>query len=225
MKLLLFLSFSLCFSFIAKPQNFNSVSKEKQFKTIQLVDSKTEIIKAGADAQTVPLFHPVPDTLGVYAATNDARGSVLFSPPLRHLAVTSGFGYRFHPILKSQMFHSGIDFRACNDTVFAILSGIITHQTESPGYGKRISIFLGKQYECLYAHLSQTFVHKGEWVEPGQAIGITGNSGLSTGEHLHFAVTNAGKPVNPLPFLATLTKYYKHLEYARKEKLSFIYDE
>lgn len=225
MKLLLFLSFSLCFSFIATPQNFNSVSKEKHFKTIQLVDSKTEIIKAGGDTHTTSLLHPGPDTLGAYAATDDVPGSVLFSPPLRHLAVTSGFGYRFHPILKSPMFHSGIDFRACNDTVFAILAGIITHQTESPGYGKRISIFLGKQYECLYAHLSQTFVSKGEWVEPGQAIGITGNSGLSTGEHLHFEVTNAGKPVNPLPFLATLTKYNNQFEYAGKEKLSFIYDE
>ena len=225
MKLLLFLSFSLCCPFIVKPQNFNSVSKEKQFKTIQLVDSKTEIPKAGADTYPVPLLHPVPDTLGVYAATDDARGSVLFSPPLRHLAVTSGFGYRFHPILKSQMFHSGIDFRARNDTVFAVLAGIITQKTESPGYGKRISIYLGKQYKCLYAHLSQTFVNKGEWVEPGQAIGITGSSGLSTGEHLHFEVTKAGKPVNPLQFLATLTKYYKHLEYAGKEKLSFVYDE
>ena len=223
MKLLLFLSFSLCFPLIAKPQNFNSVSKERQFKTIQLVHSKTEIPKAGTD--TVSLLQSVSGTLGVYAATNDTRGSVLFSPPLRHLAVTSGFGYRFHPILKSQMFHSGIDFRARNDTVFAVLAGIITQKTESPGYGKRINIFLGKQYECLYAHLSQTFVHKGEWVEPGQAIGITGNSGLSTGEHLHFEVTNAGKPVNPLQFLATLRKYYKHLEYAGKEKLSFVYDE
>ena len=223
MKLLLFLSFSLCFPLIAKPQNFNSVSKERQFKTIQLVNSKTEIPKAGTD--TVSLLQSVSGTLGVYAATTDTRGSVLFSPPLRHLAVTSGFGYRFHPILKSQMFHSGIDFRARNDTVFAVLAGIITQKTESPGYGKRINIFLGKQYECLYAHLSQTFVHKGEWVEPGQAIGITGNSGLSTGEHLHFEVTNAGKPVNPLQFLATLRKYYKHLEYAGKEKLSFVYDE
>ncbi|WP_319591722.1 M23 family metallopeptidase [uncultured Draconibacterium sp.] len=225
MKLLLFLSFSLCFPFIAKPQNFNSVSKEKQFKTIQLVDSKTEIIKAGADTHSVPLLHPNPDTLRVHAGTDNAPGSVLFSPPLRHLAVTSGFGYRFHPILKSQMFHSGIDFQACNDTVFAILAGIISNQTESPGYGKRISIFLGKQYECLYAHLSQTLVSTGEWVEPGQAIGITGNTGLSTGEHLHFEITNAGKPVNPLPFLATLTKYYNQFEYAGKEKLSFIYDE
>ncbi|WP_430972962.1 M23 family metallopeptidase [Sunxiuqinia rutila] len=223
MKLLLFLSFSLCCPFIAKAQSFNSVSKEKQFKTIQLVHSKTEIPKAGAD--TVPFLQSVSDTLSVYAATIDIRGSVLFSPPLRHLDVTSGFGYRFHPILKSQMFHSGIDFRARNDTVFAVLAGIITQKTESPGYGKRINIFLGKQYECLYAHLSQTFVHKGEWVEPGQAIGITGSSGLSTGEHLHFEVTKAGKPVNPLQFLATLTKYYKHLEYAGKEKLSFVYDE
>lgn len=223
MKLLLFLSFSLCCPFIVKPPNFNSVSKERQFKTIQVVDSKTEIPKTGAD--TIPLLQSVSDTLGVYAATNDTRGSVLFSPPLRHLAVTSGFGYRFHPILKSQMFHSGIDFRARHDTVFAILAGIITQKTESPGYGKRINIFLGKQYECLYAHLSQTFVNKGEWVEPGQAIGITGSSGLSTGEHLHFEVTKAGKPVNPLQFLATLTKYYKHLEYAGKEKLSFVYDE
>ncbi|MFV0591550.1 MAG: M23 family metallopeptidase [Draconibacterium sp.] len=190
-------------------QCFNSVTKKKQFNTVSLLEKQIDTVQANTDTLKSRIDTLASDSVEI---TKKSNVSHLFSLPLHHLTVTSDFGDRLHPILKFQRFHSGIDFLARSDTVFAILSGIVTQQTESPGYGKCISLFLGKQYECLYAHLSQSFVKKGDFVSPGQAIGITGNTGLSTGEHLHFSVTNAGKPVDPLPFLATLTNYFNHFK-------------
>jgi len=127
----------------------------------------------------------------------------LLALPLRHLALTSGYGYRIHPVTRRFSFHSGIDLRARNDTVFAVMPGRIAFVDFDPVTGVHIRLCSG-DFIFLYGHLSQIFVLAGDSVNSCTPLGITGSSGRVTGEHLHFSVSYRQVPVNPLHFLRGL---------------------
>ncbi len=113
-------------------------------------------------------------------------------------AVTSGFGYRFHPILRTQRLHTGIDFGASKGTpVHAAADGEVFSASWRGGYGKCIILLHGGGVSTLYGHLSVIHVGAGQTVRRGQLIGAVGSTGLSTGPHLHFEVRRNGVPVNP----------------------------
>ncbi len=123
--------------------------------------------------------------------------------PLHHLTLTSGYGIRVHPITRQWAFHSGIDLRARSDTVFAIMNGIVVKAS----YDNFLGIYIQLDHsglQSLYGHLSQIFVLPGDTVLSDQPIGVTGCSGRTTGEHLHFGILYNSKPVNPLQFLYRL---------------------
>ncbi|WP_426584205.1 M23 family metallopeptidase [Mucilaginibacter sp. R-33] len=128
-----------------------------------------------------------------------------FCLPLRHLALTSGYGYRMHPLTGQYRFHAGIDLRANQDTVFAVLPGHITFAGYDAVTGAHIRLSSG-DFSFLYGHLSQVFVLAGDSVPACRPLGITGSSGRVSGEHLHFSVSYQQKPVNPLAFLRDLTR-------------------
>ncbi|WP_075602339.1 M23 family metallopeptidase [Saccharicrinis aurantiacus] len=111
----------------------------------------------------------------------------------------SGWGYRIHPIYKTRRFHYGMDFTASTGTeVYATGDGKVSKVTkQSIGYGKRIEIDHGFGYKTLYAHLNDFNVKKGQKVKRGDVIGYVGNSGTSTGPHLHYEVMVKNKKVNP----------------------------
>ena len=114
-------------------------------------------------------------------------------------AITSGFGYRYHPILHITRLHAGIDFHAPTGTpVHAAASGIIVRAQYMRGYGNTITIAHGSDLSTVYGHLSRIYVRTGERVTQGQTIGASGATGLATGPHLHFEVRVHGRPVNPL---------------------------
>ena len=131
--------------------------------------------------------------------------------PLRHLSLTSGYGYRIHPITGRYCFHSGIDLRASHDTVFAVLPGRVSLSGYDALTGVHIQLASG-DFSFLYGHLSQVFVLAGDSVDAGSPLGITGASGRVTGEHLHFSVCYRHKPVNPLLFLRGLTNNLKQIK-------------
>ena len=124
--------------------------------------------------------------------------------PLRHMRLTSGYGFRVHPLTGRYQFHKGIDLRARNDTVFAVLAGKVTAANYDPLLGFYIRLDHGG-FETLYGHLSQVLVLARDSVNAGDALAITGASGLVTGEHLHFAVSYRHKAIDPLKFLTLLT--------------------
>jgi murein DD-endopeptidase MepM/ murein hydrolase activator NlpD len=124
--------------------------------------------------------------------------------PLRHLALTSGYGYRIHPVTGRFSFHSGIDLHARHDTVFAVMPGRIAFVGYDPMTGVHIRLASG-DFTLLFGHLSQVFVLAGDSVNSCTPLGITGSSGRVTGEHLHFSVSYRQVPVNPLLFLRGLT--------------------
>lgn len=115
---------------------------------------------------------------------------------------SSGFGMRIHPIYKIRKMHEGMDFVAPVGTpIYATADGIVSIGSESYfGNGKYVKINHSYGYETSYSHLSQIMVKKGQPVKRGDIIGLLGNTGLSTGPHLHYEVIQNNKPVNPINY-------------------------
>ncbi len=116
--------------------------------------------------------------------------------------ITSPFGWRTHPILGYQKFHSGMDFGAEYGTViYAADSGTVIYAGWYGGYGNAVIIDHGGDLSTLYAHASQLYVSEGETIQKGQPVAAVGSTGFSTGPHLHFEVRSNGEPVDPAQFL------------------------
>ena len=113
----------------------------------------------------------------------------------------SGYGYRIDPIYKTTKFHSGMDFSANIGTpVYATGDGRVVKVGWESGYGKLIKIDHGFGYMTWYAHLNDYNVRAGQKVVRGEVIGKVGNTGKSTGPHLHYEVHVKGKVVNPVNY-------------------------
>lgn len=113
----------------------------------------------------------------------------------------SGFGMRFHPILKSRRMHNGIDIVTYSGTpVHAAGKGVISFTGRRGGYGLAVEINHGFGYRSIYAHLSKINVKPGQPVKRGDLIAQSGNTGLSTGPHLHYEVQHNGVKMDPEDF-------------------------
>ena len=116
--------------------------------------------------------------------------------------ITSLFGKRKDPVNHKKAFHTGIDFRGRRgDKVYATADGIVRKAFRNGGYGKYILIDHGNGYTTAFAHLQTILVKRGERVTRGQLIGLVGNTGRSTGSHLHYEVCLHRKPINPYKFM------------------------
>ena len=116
--------------------------------------------------------------------------------PLKSIKVTSPYGYRCDPFTGKLSWHNGLDLRAKNEPAYAMMDGIV----EKVGYdnrsGKYVTLRHGNFY-ISYCHLSSIIVGRGEKVYPGTIVGVTGNTGRSTGCHLHLTCKKDGKSINP----------------------------
>jgi murein DD-endopeptidase MepM/ murein hydrolase activator NlpD len=116
--------------------------------------------------------------------------------------VASGFGYRMDPIYKTKKFHTGMDFTAPTGTeIYATGNGKVEYIEKSfRGYGNHIIINHGFGYQTLYGHMSVINVRIGQEVKRGDVIGYVGNTGKSTGPHLHYEVIKNDEKINPVNF-------------------------
>ena len=113
----------------------------------------------------------------------------------------SGYGDRVDPIYKSTKFHEGMDFSANIGTpIYATGNGTVTKAGWQSGYGRVVVINHGYGYETLYAHMNKINVRVGQKVTRGEVIGEVGNTGKSTGPHLHYEVHVKGRVVNPVNY-------------------------
>ncbi|MCS6814366.1 MAG: peptidoglycan DD-metalloendopeptidase family protein [Cyanobacteria bacterium] len=117
-------------------------------------------------------------------------------------ALTSYFGWRVHPILGYERFHSGIDFAAdYGSPIRAADNGYVIFAGWYGGYGNAVILDHGNGISTLYGHAEELLVAEGQYVQRGQVIATVGSTGLSTGPHLHFEVRQGGEPVDPMAFL------------------------
>ena len=134
--------------------------------------------------------------------------------PTDYDRVTSSFGHRIHPVEKKKHLHTGIDVHAFVGTpVIATADGVVsTTQNTASGFGKLIKVNHGMGFVTYYGHLDSIKVKKGQVVSKGEVIGLSGNTGRSTGPHLHYEVRYGNKPLNPAYFiLMTLSNYETQL--------------
>jgi murein DD-endopeptidase MepM/ murein hydrolase activator NlpD len=118
----------------------------------------------------------------------------------------SGFGMRIDPIYHTPAFHSGMDFVADTGTdIYATGDGTVVYCEWKQGYGNCVIVNHGFDFETLYGHISEYKVRLGQKVQRGEIIATVGNTGKSTGSHLHYEVLYRGRPDNPAKY------YYKDL--------------
>lgn len=162
----------------------------------------------------VPLFVNVKDSL-LFGLISQRMNVCL---PLDFLKLTSAYGYRKDPVSNCTVFHNGIDLQCNNAHVYAMLPGIIKKaHYGNKGYGNYIVLEHGI-FECLYGHLSTITVHEGDAVTAGTIVAISGNTGKSTGPHLHIRLRKEGRSVDPGLFVDYLNGYITQLQ----EKMMYL---
>ena len=166
-----------------------------QFNTV----TQRQAHRKAVPQDTLPINKPTPPTSPTLPTSIYTSSNLTMVSPLRHLVITSPFGYRTDPFTRKRAFHSGIDLRANYEPAYAITYGEVIHV----GYDNRSGLFVTIRHGSItlsYCHLSQSLVTKRTHVNPGTPIGITGNSGSrSTGPHLHLTLkdTKKGRAIDP----------------------------
>ncbi len=165
-----------------------------------LVKNTAELEKA--ENELLDLAKKIEDEIRRKQSDAAYIGGIMTWPAPGYTRITSEFGYRIHPILKTRKLHTGIDIGVpSNSTIVAAQSGTVIASGYNGGYGKIVMIDHGGGIVTLYAHNNTLLVSEGDKVEKGQAISKSGSTGLSTGPHLHFEVRENGEYVNPLPWV------------------------
>lgn len=172
-------------------------SKAGQMLKIALLKSRVESIRGEAERTE--------ENLRELKSFFDAQRSILASTPSIWPSrgwVTSDFGFRYDPYTGDRTMHRGLDIAtAAGTTVIAPADGQVISTEYNSYYGKVILVDHGNSVVTRYAHLSEIAVKDGEKVTRGQKIGAVGNSGRSTGPHLHYELEVNGIPVNPMKYI------------------------
>ena len=192
-----------CLSVSSAKAQFNTVSdnvcryKVKKVKEVVLSSENNEVDSLAIN----PLQQKTDSDDGKQKQWISGYPSITY--PLKSIKVTSPYGYRRDPITGKQSWHNGLDLRAKNEPAYAMMDGIV----EKVGYdcrsGNYVTLKHGNYY-VSYCHLSSIIVGKGERVFSGTIVGVTGNTGRSTGSHLHLTCKKDGKSINPTILFAMI---------------------
>lgn len=145
----------------------------------------------------------------IVALNKDAAVRLRHTPAIQPISnrdlnrTASGYGYRIDPVYNVRKFHSGMDFSCDKRTpIYATADGVVESAKWQSGYGYTVVVDHGFGYKTLYAHLldNKFIVKKGQKVVRGEMIALSGNSGKSTGPHLHYEVILNGKHENPVNY-------------------------
>ena len=186
----------------AKAQ-FNTVSDNVCRYKVKKVEENIPF-SANNDVDSLAINPPLQETDSVDSKQKQwISGYPSITYPLKSIKVTSPYGYRRDPITGKQSWHNGLDLRAKNEPAYAMMDGIV----EKVGYDNRSGNYVTLRhgnYHVSYCHLSSIIVRKGEYVYPGIIVGVTGNTGRSTGSHLHLTCKKDGKSINPMNLILSI---------------------
>ncbi|NPA54846.1 MAG: peptidoglycan DD-metalloendopeptidase family protein [Epsilonproteobacteria bacterium] len=142
--------------------------------------------------------------------------------PVPYIGISSRFGWRIHPILHKREFHTGLDMRAkFNTPVRATADGIVefAHYHKRSGYGNLLIIDHNFGFKTMFGHLHKIVVKQGDFIKKGQIIAYSGNTGLSSGPHLHYEIRYLGMVLDPMVFVKwNLQNYNSIFKKERKIK-------
>ncbi len=176
------------------PVPLSGVSKEMLVKKMEM-DINDLLSKTGMEEQSLQ---------EVYENILDKKDLLLATPsiwPVRGF-ISSGFGWRINPITGGKEFHEGLDIATqSGNPIRAPSNGIVSYAGWESGFGNTVVIDHGYGITTLYGHMSKIEVKTGEIVKRGQTIGLVGDTGFSTGPHVHYQVMINGIPVNPMRYL------------------------
>lgn len=159
-------------------------------------------LATGRNGELDPRFERMAISLTRMAALEQGLSGVPQVMPADYSQISSGFGYRRDPFNTNPAMHSGLDFKGpIGAPIRAAAQGKISFVGTRSGYGKTIEISHGNGLMTRYAHMSAYHAEVGQMVDAGHVIGAIGNTGRSTGPHLHFEVRINDRAVNPRPFL------------------------
>jgi len=219
---------------VSRNERIAGIGGSERFKRLNQLDNaelvkstalKLELIKRKMVVQSKS-FDEVSDLI------KDKEKLLAHTPAIQPISnkqltrLSSGFGYRIHPVYKVRKLHEGMDFTAAKGTeVYATADGVIEEANISArGYGNEIVINHGDGYKTRYAHLSSFKVRRGQSIKRGELIGFVGNTGLSTAPHLHYEVIKGGIRVNPINFFYNdlePEEYLKVIELANQPNQSY----
>ena len=192
---------SVCAMFLAMPTHaqFNTIgtTNSKHIKTVNPPKSN-ETLTDSTEADK-PAPQPMESTV-THQTTNatfdNSNTAPLISPPLKNIRIGSGFGMRKHPIYHKRMMHNGIDLSARYENVYSMFPGTVVKVGQDGRSGKFVTVRTG-DYTISYCHLSQQLVKEKDFVIAGKNIAVSGNTGASTGPHLHITTKKDGKAFDP----------------------------
>ena len=185
-------------------KNNSSKIKDQKFDFKRIEDSLIFILKANANLKnglkSVKTFNFIDE--------NEQNSISKIHMPLKNgISVTSAYGTRTHPIFGGRKLHNGADLKANYEKVYSVMDGVVTASGWDPkGGGNYIKVKHSNSFVTAYLHLEEIYYQVGEFVKAGFIIAKSGNSGNSTGPHLHFSVIENGKFINPIHFLNDLIK-------------------
>ncbi|WP_237438078.1 M23 family metallopeptidase [Alteraurantiacibacter buctensis] len=163
-----------------------------------------EQLVTGRDGSLDPRFERMVLSLSRMASLERGLQEIPQVMPADIRSISSGFGYRRDPFNGHAAMHAGLDFRAPHGApIHAAADGTVSFVGVKSGYGNVVEVSHGNGMITRYAHMSRFASRVGQDVKAGDVIGRIGNSGRSTGPHLHFEVRINGRAVNPRPFLET----------------------
>ncbi|RLA59895.1 MAG: hypothetical protein DRQ78_10085 [Epsilonproteobacteria bacterium] len=168
--------------------------KEKKRQTVHIKDTIDQVTQQLANNAKKEKVTAIQKALLLNSIPN--------GKPLTYRKISSKFGYRTHPTTKKKSFHAGLDLSAKHGTpIYAPASGVVVFAKRKGAYGNFLLLTHSYGFQTAYGHLSRFAVKSGDYVSKGQRIAYVGNTGRSTGPHLHYEIRYLSKWVDPLKLM------------------------
>ena len=179
------------------------------YSNIDLVKNDSGLIPISSELLRKQEFLNIKEKIQYLNFLESFLNTIPISKPMNNYYLTSKFGLRTDPFTKTMKNHRGLDMAGnFGASVLATSDGVVEKVSSSKGFGNAVIVNHGNEIKTIYAHLKQSVVKVGDKVKRGDQVGVQGNSGRSTGPHLHYEIKINNVSVNPLNFVKMGERIY-----------------